>query len=199
MKTPRLELTRLTEDHLPGYHAIWSDPFTTRWSPHGHCKTLEESKDWMSELLPEKNPKGENYAITLRADLPVSEIPQAKNFDADAEPILRPGAFLGWIGTWKSEPIPEVGFIFHRGAWGFGFASEALRGFLEIFWKERDFDFLDAWCDIENLASKNVLIKCGFEFVEVVYGDYTLNWMDPKLRSSLHFRIKRPTRSIQEH
>ncbi|OQE21237.1 hypothetical protein PENSTE_c012G00252 [Penicillium steckii] len=194
MKTPRLELTRLTEDHLPGYHKIWKDPYTTRWSPHGPCKTQEESKEWMSGLLPDTNPKGENYAITLRTPVPPPDsefIPPARKSDDDT--ILTPGAFLGWIGTWRSEPVPEVGFIFDRGAWGFGFATEALRGFLEGFWDLREeFDVLDAWCDTENQASKNVLMKCGFELVEVVYGDYTLEWMEPKLRNSFHFRIKRP-------
>ncbi|KAJ6006749.1 GNAT domain-containing protein [Penicillium sp. IBT 35674x] len=30
MQTPRLNLVRLTPEHLGGYHAIWSDPVATR-------------------------------------------------------------------------------------------------------------------------------------------------------------------------
>lgn len=199
MQTSRLKLVRLTEDHLPGYHAIWSDPFTTRWSAHGHCATLEDSREWMSALLPDVNPKGVNYAVLLRADLDPSFI-QARHGsgntdgdgDGDSDAVFRPGGFLGWVGTWKSDPEPEVGLIFHRSTWGLGFATEALSAFLELFWKERpEFEHLEAWVDEENSASSNVLRKCGFRLVETLKGDYTLKWMVPELRNSLHFRARR--------
>lgn len=204
MQTSRLQLVRLTEDHVPGYHAIWSDPFTTRWSSHGHCATLEDSREWMSALLPDVNPKGVNYAVLLRADidLDLAEIAQAQarhgtlgpggDGDGDGETVLRPGGFLGWVGTWRSDPEPEVGLIFHRSTWGVGFATEALGAFLEVFWKERpEFEHLEAWVDEENSASSNVLRKCGFQLVERLEGDYILKWMVPELRNSLHFRARR--------
>ncbi|KAJ5966071.1 hypothetical protein N7481_012785 [Penicillium waksmanii] len=195
MQTSRLKLVRLTEDHVPGYHAIWSDPFTTRWSPHGHCATLEDSREWMSALLPDVNPKGVNYAVLLRADLDLDvEVLKARSPDNNA--VLRPGGFLGWVGTWTSQPRPEVGLIFHRSTWGLGFATEALNAFLELFWKERpEFEHLEAWCDEENAASSNVLRKCGFHLVETIKGDYTLKWMVPELRNSLHFRARKPDSS----
>lgn len=193
MQTSRLNLVKLTEDHLPGYHAIWSDPFTTRWSPHGHCATIEDSRAWMSALLPDINPKGLNYAILLRTDIDLDIDAQAQAPSPnDTDTILRPGGFIGWVGTWTSQPRPEVGMIFHRSAWGMGFATEALSGFLELFWKDRsEFENLEAWVDEENVASGKVLRKCGFELVEVVEGDYVLKWMVPELRNSFHFRARR--------
>ncbi|CAI7583107.1 unnamed protein product [Penicillium pancosmium] len=165
MQTSRLNLVRLTEDHLPGYHAIWSDPFTTRWSPHGHCATLDDSREWMSGLLPDVNPKGVNYAVLLRADLDPGVI-QARHGsgspggDGDGDAVLQPGGFLGYVGTWKSEPEPEVGLIFHRSTWGLGFATEALNAFLELFWKERpEFEHLVAWVDEENAASRGLYFE----------------------------------------
>lgn len=189
MHTARLELVRLAAHHLPGYHAIWSDPVATRWSPHGRCETIEASEKWMSELLLDVNPLGENYAVLLRSN--INLIDELQN-DSESDPVLQPGGFLGWVGTWKSEPIPEVGFIFHRSAWGFGFATEALNAFVQLYWPEKpQFDIFEAYCDAQNEASIRVLRKCGFEFVESIAGDYVLPWMEPSLRTSLRFRMTR--------
>lgn len=149
----------------------------------------------MSALLPDVNPKGLNYAILLRTDIDLDLDLDAKVMQAPSprDTVLRPGGFIGWVGTWTSQPLPEVGFIFHRSTWGMGFATEALSGFLELFWRARpEFENLEAWVDEENCASGNVLKKCGFELVEVVEGDYRLKWMVPELRNSLHFRARRP-------
>ncbi|KAF7712405.1 Uncharacterized protein PECH_004121 [Penicillium ucsense] len=194
MQTSRLELVRLDKSHVPGYHAIWSDPFATRWSTHGPCETVEASEEWLSELLLDVNPVGENYAVLLRSELDQqSRFPQlGSNSTEGSDVVLQPGGFLGWVGTWKSEPTPEVGFIFHRAAWGFGFATEALQAFLGIFWQSKpQFDMLDAFCDTENSASTRVLHKCGFELMQRLEGDYTLPWMEPSLRHTLHYRATR--------
>ena len=188
MMTPRLELVRLTEDHLPGYHAIWSDKNATRWSSHGYCKTLEDSKKWMSELLLSTNPNGDNFAVVIRNDLDPDKLPEKSSEST----ILKPGAFVGWVGTWRTNPSPEVGFVFHRDAWGHGFATEALQGFVTMFWELKlQYTTLDAWCDTQNAASISVLTKCGFVMEEAKDGDYILPWMDPPLRDSLCFRLKR--------
>ncbi|KAJ5160092.1 uncharacterized protein N7482_007096 [Penicillium canariense] len=190
MQTPRLELVRLAEHHAPGYHAIWSDPIATRWSPHGCCTTFEDSKKWMSELLLDVNPRGENYAVLLRSDINLSDVPTP---GSEGVTVGSPGGFLGWVGTWKSEPIPEVGFIFHRSAWGLGFATEALNAFVQLYWQSKpQFNSVEAYCDSKNGASVNVLRKCGFELVESIPGDYVLSWMEPSLRSSLRFRAIKP-------
>ncbi|RHZ57997.1 GNAT family N-acetyltransferase [Aspergillus thermomutatus] len=197
MQTSRLELVRLTEDHLPGYFSMWKDPEATKWSSHGPCNTLEAAKKWMSELLPEVNPMGENYAVLLRHDLDpdvIEALKRKREHSRLSSDYIAPGVFLGWIGTWKSDPVPELGFIFHRDTWGLGFASEALTAFKEVFWQARpEFDVLEAWCDTENTASANVLRKCGFDSVEVAYGDYHLPGMTPPLRNSERFRLGRPT------
>jgi RimJ/RimL family protein N-acetyltransferase len=144
----------------------------------------------MSELLLDMNPLGENYAVLLRSDINLSDNQQQ---DSESDAVLQPGGFLGWVGTWKSEPIPEVGFIFHRSAWGFGFATEALNAFVQLYWQVKpQFDAFDAYCDTENEASVKVLRKCGFVFVESIAEVYVLPWMEPSLRSCLRFRATRP-------
>jgi RimJ/RimL family protein N-acetyltransferase len=144
----------------------------------------------MSELLLDRNPLGENYAVLLRSDVNPSD---SQSQDAESDTVLKAGGFLGWVGTWKSEPVAEVGFIFHQSAWGFGFATEALNAFVQLYWRVKpQFDALEAYCDTENEASVKVLRKSGFVFVESIVGDYVLPWMKPSLRSSLRFRATRP-------
>ncbi|KAF7595478.1 hypothetical protein BBP40_005814 [Aspergillus hancockii] len=199
MQTHRLELVRLTKDHVPGYHAIWSDPVATRWSAHGACKTIDDSRVWMSSLLPDANPMGENYAILHRRSPSSTAIlsnngsgqgPMSENAYTD---ISAPGDFIGWIGTWRSDPVPELGFIFHQSTWGRGFATEALKAFIELFWRcKPEFNVLEAYCDTENEGSINVLRKCGFQLVEVAKGDYVLPWMTPSTRDTMQFRLVRP-------
>ncbi|KAB8229625.1 GNAT family N-acetyltransferase [Aspergillus alliaceus] len=195
MQTARLELVRLTMEHVAGYHAIWSDPVATRWSAHGPCKTVEDSRAWMSGLLLDKSPMGENYAVLLRKDIEADSIVnrfKCDTRDTDRHDVLVHGGFIGWVGTWKTDPVPEVGMIFHRSTWGLGFATEALAAFTQLFWTYKpQFNVLEAYCDIENEASINVLRKCGFQLVEVAKGDYVLPWMTPSTRDTMQFRLQR--------
>ncbi|KAL3464507.1 GNAT domain-containing protein [Aspergillus heterothallicus] len=196
METSRLQLVRLNKDHAPGYFAIWADPVATRWSSHGPCETLESATEWMSSLLPESNPKGENYGVFLRPDLDAATIDEMRRKKASVErssDVLADGQFLGWVGTWKSEPEHEVGFIFHRATWGLGIATEALSGFLELFWRARpEVNVLNAYCDTENDASIRVLKKADFEYSTTTYRDYRLPWMDPPDRDTVQFEAFRP-------
>ncbi|KAK2810018.1 hypothetical protein FQN49_008569, partial [Arthroderma sp. PD_2] len=150
MQTSRLELVRISSEHLEGFDAIWSNPYTTRWSSRGPCKTIEESREWMSNLLVENNPLGENYAVLLRSDLPASELEEIQR-DAPADSPLRTCGMVGCMGTFKSEPTPELGYTFHQSAWGRGFATEAMKAFLQLFWANRpQFDTVEAYCDSGN-------------------------------------------------
>ncbi|KAE8328012.1 GNAT domain-containing protein [Aspergillus sergii] len=160
------QLKQTRQDHVAGYHAIWSDPVATRWSAHGPCKTIDDSRQWMSSLFLEANPMGENYAVLLRQDMNFDAMRNRLNGiqegaqDDKQYDILAHGGFIGWIGTWRTDPLPEVGFIFHRSTWGLGFATEALRAFVELYWScKPQFDVLEAYCDTENEASVNVLRK----------------------------------------
>jgi RimJ/RimL family protein N-acetyltransferase len=154
----------------------------------------------MSSLLPDANPQGENYGVFLRSDLDPHTIKEWQRQKASVEEnsdILAQGQLLGWVGTWQSDPEPEVGFIFHRTTWGLGFATEALKAFTEVFWRLRpEFNVLKAYCDTENEASISVLQKAGFEYVETTYGDYVLPWMDPSTRNTMQFSIGRPDNAV---
>jgi hypothetical protein len=112
MQTSRLELVRLAAHHVPGCHAIWPDPIATRWSPHGHCKDVEASEKWMSELLLDVNPLGENYAVLLRSDV---DLRDNKKKTLKVIPCFRQVAFL--VGSElrsQSQSRKLASFSIHR-------------------------------------------------------------------------------------
>ena len=65
------------------------------------------------------------------------------------------------------EPEPSLGYMIHPDFWGQGFATEAVRGWLEYWWglprrengKGREFI---AKVVVENRESRRVLEKLGF-------------------------------------
>lgn len=98
------------------------------------------------------------------------------------------GQVIGFVGI--TSP-PQIFYIFARESWGRGYATEALRTFLEEYWgrfpgglkteagsglmgetkvgemeeEEEGRHFLEAHVHDGNVGSVNVLQKCGFEIV----------------------------------
>ncbi|OJD27369.1 hypothetical protein ACJ73_01233 [Blastomyces percursus] len=204
--TKRLRMERLDEKHLQEYHNIWSNPLAAKWSPRGVSKTLEDSRQYMSGVLRQNNPRGETFAVHL---LPSSEplkplrdpvSPSALVADKISRTTAIPAAavtttaitdgqlsepgdcsidpsenettenpsmtMIGVVGTHRSDPVAELGYIFHPSAWGKGYATEAVSAFVDIFWGEQmAANEIEAQVDPDNLASTNVLRKCGFALV----------------------------------
>ena len=80
------------------------------------------------------------------------------------------------IGICGAHNLPEVGYLWNQSVWGHGYATEALRAFVEAYWKtfpegfpsleEDKKDFLLAYSHEENSASNAVLGKAGFKLEE---------------------------------
>ncbi len=86
--------------------------------------------------------------------------------------------------------------MFNADYWGRGYATEALRAFLPLFFehysggKNECFDFALALTDTELVSSQNVLKKVGFTLYERREKDFE----NPVLgtRDTLFFRMYRP-------
>jgi [ribosomal protein S5]-alanine N-acetyltransferase len=79
---------------------------------------------------------------------------------------------IGWGGIYD-DPFdtgwgPEVGYFFARSAWGRGFATELVRYSLSSLQPEWGLRNIRAFAHPMNVASHNVLTKCGFTRVEFV-------------------------------
>jgi RimJ/RimL family protein N-acetyltransferase len=76
----------------------------------------------------------------------------------------RPG-FLGWCGIFPLEEsgLIELGYRYTRAAWGQGVATEAAGAVLEHGFRELKLDPIVAVAHPDNVASRRVLEKLGFQ------------------------------------
>jgi 8-oxo-dGTP diphosphatase len=79
--------------------------------------------------------------------------------------IFRNKYLIGGIGFSEfKDNSCELGYWLGTKYWGQGFATEAVKGFLREASNELDINEIFAAYKTGNEASKNVLIKCGFEY-----------------------------------
>lgn len=82
-------------------------------------------------------------------------------------------AFIGWTGfkLVKDEHNGQInfydlGYRLIEDYWGKGIATEAALACLDYAFNELGFTEIIGMCDVENLASRNVLEKSGMKYIE---------------------------------
>jgi ribosomal-protein-alanine N-acetyltransferase len=70
---------------------------------------------------------------------------------------------LGSVGGAIDKHRMQFGYCIARGAWGNGYATEAARAFIAAALEIEGLLRVQAFCDVENIASANVLCKIGLE------------------------------------
>jgi RimJ/RimL family protein N-acetyltransferase len=117
---------------------------------------IAKTREWMAPALPPLNGNSFRFAIEERSN---------------------PGKVVGVIGSRFSEP-PECGYMFRTDMWGRGYATEALRAWLDVYWAllrkdvtlegkssaehRTEAESLLAETELGNAGSRRVLVKCGF-------------------------------------
>ncbi|KAH8811469.1 N-acetyltransferase-like protein [Xylogone sp. PMI_703] len=150
--TPRLWLEPMTvEKHLDGFWDMWRDPIATTWMPHHPKTTREEALELMLWALPnEQNPDIDKFAILLRPS----------EQDEGASPVV-----IGMVGTNRESPQGlETGYFMNSKYWGKGYATEAFKAFLDMYWtleNRKNVNKLVAKIDPGNVASEKVTTKLG--------------------------------------
>lgn len=137
---------------------------------------MEKSKAWIQGCFDRDNCW--NFVIELLPSAP----------DAATAPRV-----IGMIGAVRA---PEVGYMLNTGYWGKGYATEALEGFMRLFFdhfsggEKQRFEFAEAHTDPELVASQHVLEKAGFKLHEFREKDFE----NPVLgmRDTLVYRLYRP-------
>ncbi len=86
--------------------------------------------------------------------------------------MLKDGTNIGYVQLVPMEDGCEIGYHIGKAYTGNGYASEALQAFLEVIMPQKDLQQVQGICLSENLASKKVMEKCGFQQVYEGIGDY---------------------------
>lgn len=93
---------------------------------------------------------------------------------------------VGWAGLkYFNEPLNnhtdfyELGYRFKRKHWGKGFATESSVAILDYGFENLNLDIIYAIVNPENVKSKNVLAKLGFDFQETFdYNGVQIDWLE---------------------
>ena len=75
------------------------------------------------------------------------------------------GHFLGCCGV---EPIDgstvEIGYWLGEPYWNRGYMTEAVHVLIDMIFRTRDIEYIDARCRVMNIGSRRVIQKSGFQF-----------------------------------
>ena len=129
--------------------------------------TLRAATDADTETLYtfQAEPEGSAMAVFASRDPEAFKAHQVKVL-ADSTNVFRvieaDGVVVGWISSWNAGDDRAVGYWLGRDHWGRGYATEALRAFLQVD-RARP---LTAYVAVPNVASRRVLEKAGFSVVE---------------------------------
>lgn len=75
---------------------------------------------------------------------------------------------VGMVGIdWRDAAAPELGYWLGVEHWGQGFGTEAARAAIDFFFEESEAEQLSAGARVANPASRNILEKCGFQWIGV--------------------------------
>jgi [ribosomal protein S5]-alanine N-acetyltransferase len=136
IKTNRLLLRRARLDDAAEMHKILSNEAAMRyWSSPPH-RELAQTQAWIADMVAAAQNASEDFIIEID------------------------GRIAGKVGAYS---LPEFGYILHPDFWGRGFATEAVRAYLQHVWQNRpDIAALSADIDPRNVASVRLVEKLGF-------------------------------------
>lgn len=109
------------------------------WTPH---RTIDDTLEFLRRIVSD-NAEGRSMGFLI--------------FSRDS------GELLGSVGGAIEKHRMQFGYCLARDAWGNGFATEAARAFLAAAFELPSLWRVQAFCDLENLASARVLEKAGLE------------------------------------
>ena len=152
--------------------------------------SVSQTREWIQQRL--------NTDLCFVIELAPHASDQSSSTSPDQISGLNPPKVIGSVGSSTRTGLPDLGYGFNRAYWGKGYATEALRGVVDSYWKEfpngypglkeEDRHMLKACTDWDNDASKAVLKKCGFKLYDKV------EYIDKKgVKNTSHeYRLQRP-------
>lgn len=142
LETPRLALREMTECDLPALRAILQDEQTMTAYEGAFDETM--TRNWLQRML-------DRYRVD--------------GFGLWAVELRDTGTMIGQCGLTRQsilgENVIEVGYLFNRGHWHRGFATEAAAASRDYAFGQLGADRVWAQVRDTNIASMNVAIRLG--------------------------------------
>jgi RimJ/RimL family protein N-acetyltransferase len=121
---------------VPSLYALESDPEVVRYQDYPP-RTYDEAERVVAEIL-----RGQ------------SEVPR-RHFELA---VTIEGVFIGRVGSWSDNESASLWYAFFRSARGQGYATEAVRGLMELL----DVGRFRIECDPRNVGSWRLAERLGF-------------------------------------
>jgi len=145
-ETPRLILSRFTEEDAPLILQLNSDPDIVKYVHERILQTEEDARDIIVNIiLPQYANNLGRWAMYTKAD----------------------NEFIGWCGL-KHIPAKneiDLGYRLNKSAWRKGFATEAASHTLEYGFNTLQLPLITGKAHVENIASLKILEKIGMNFI----------------------------------
>jgi RimJ/RimL family protein N-acetyltransferase len=172
------------------FHKLRTQPEVMIWTSLGKVDSdLEATRTWIKRFLSPNDETTWVFAI---------------------EELANPGGIIGTVGSHLAEP-PTIGYMLRNENWGKGYATEALKGCLQEYWKlpRKEIDLqsnmfennllndagepakevLLAEIELQNVPSVKVIEKCGF--IATGTHEDVEDWRGPA--RLVHYLLERPT------
>lgn len=145
VQSERLKIVKFSSDMVESVYHNSHDENTKRFIPDEYFETIEEAREVVEYFM---NNYGNN------------DVPQVYPI------VLNDGENIGYI---QAVPIDdgkyEIGYHIAEKYTGKGYATEALTVFLPFIMNELKIKSIYGICNDDNIGSRKVLEKCGFELL----------------------------------
>ena len=151
LETDRLRLQAMSEQHVEDMYKLRSNPLAMQYIGKPLLASRNEARDLIDAYKRNLRDKiGITWGIALK----------------DSHAGDAAGALIGTIGFHKMDLYnyrAEIGYMIHPDHWFKGIMSEALNRIVGYGFKEMHFHSIEAKISPENVASRKILLKHGFE------------------------------------
>ncbi len=143
LKTSRLKLRPICEEDSRIIFEKWAQDediskYTT-WTSH---RKVEETERYIADCLDGWSQNSYTWIIETK----------------DKREVI--GCFAARLNQHKVD----IGYLVIKSEWGKGYMTEVITAFIDEVFKSENIERIWAVCDVENIASKNVLKKAGMEY-----------------------------------
>jgi RimJ/RimL family protein N-acetyltransferase len=146
IETPRLFLRPFEPDDVEAAFAWLSDPDVMRFIPAGPHTTVAKTRTRIAEYRAQQAARGFSKWIVIEKE--------------SGQSIGDSGLLvLNELG-----PMTDLGFRFAKAYWGRGYATEVATAWIKMAFEKLGLDRLSAFAHVDNLASRRVLEKVGFQY-----------------------------------